>query len=581
MDKQSLVQPTLARKAALFYSRAKWGNVTVGEGTPVVGMTDMLPRAYVFIVGLKSQIVAPEEIQVHVEGHIGEFAHRYQLLRQYLGVEKDAERTQVEGTRLIYEFEESRESLLDGEDFATIVIRADKNRHPAIMAYQGLPFTVVGHSLVLALHEKSKALDSRRPATFRIGDGDGYPHFFGEFHARDGQKFLFSLMDGFSRQYRNRTPRPAREHKPEAISRYRRIWALIARISPEYQQRISPEYISSTSHSYIPSVPDLQWYRGCAPTAAGNILAYWDTQGYPTLVDDPAKTAYDLIDELADAMDTDSHGWTKDYNVDDGIEAVCNDTAYNNNYAFDTDGPDSWYCWGKITDAIDARKPCHLIIHGHNYYGDHSVTVVGYRRVVKDCAADDYFVTIHDNWPGTGYDVEIPYDGSVDGADMDWQVTQVNPGVRRMYTGCAAEDSVKEAALADQQLLFRLLASRRTNGALAEGFRNIYRDAVLSEEFNAIIGTSPERLHELGRHLYFAAYLGSAVGERMPDEDLVFPDQTAKALVEILEFVRSEASPELESSLKLMIEGLKDLAGSSIAQIRRKFLIGQPVMPQP
>lgn len=572
MGEQNLVPIALARKAALFYARGKWGDVTVSEGTPIVGMMDVLPRAYTFTVGLVSQPIDIESIQAHIKEQLGQFARSYETLRRYLQADRTAEPSQVEGARTISEFQESREALLGGKNYGTLVIRARKDRHPAVMAYAGLPFTLIGQELIFALHGKTKTLDPQQTVTYRMGDGDGYPHFFGEFSQREGQKILLSLMDGYSTHYGNRTPRPPKEYAPEAISRYRQIWALVARISSEYLQQISPEYISSKSHSYIPNVPDLQWYRGCAPTAAANILAYWDTRGYPKLVDDPAKTAHDLIDELADAMDTDSSGSTKDHNVDDGIEAVCNDAAYSNNYAFDTDGPDSWYCWGKITDAIDAGKPCHLIVHGHNQYRDHSVTVVGYRRVLKDCAADDYFVTIHDTWSTTGYDVEIPYDGSVDGCDTAWQVTRVDPGARRRYTGCAAEDAVKKAALDDQRILFRLLASKRTTGALAEGFREVYRDAVLSEEFSAIVGSSPERLYEFGRHLHFAAYLGRAVGGGMSDEDLIFPDQTANELVEILEFVRSEASPELKRFLELMIEGLKDIAGNSAPQVGRKVL---------
>lgn len=572
MERRNPVSKTLAGKAALFYSRGKWGDVGISEGTPIVGMMDNLPRAYVFIIGLKSQVIDTDEIQAHIEKHISRFAHSYEALRQYLQADRTAEESPTEGARLLSEFQGARKTLLDGENFGTIVVRARRDRHPAIMAYEGLPFTLVGHFLILALHGRSKSLDIRSPATFRMGDGDGYPHFFGEYYRRDGQKLLLSLMDGYSTQYTNPRPRPPREYKPETILRYRRIWELIEKIPPEYQQRISPEYIRSRAYSYIPNVPDLLWYRGCAPTAAANILAYWDTRDYPRLVDDPVKTAYDLIDELADAMDTDSSGSTKDHNVDDGIEAVCNDPAYNNNYAFDTDGPDSWYCWGKITEAVDADRPCHLIVHGHGTYGDHSVTVVGYRRVVKDCAADDYFVTIHDTWLIPGYDVEIPYEGSVDGCDTDWQVTQVDPGLRRAYTGCSASDSVKQAAADDQRVLFRLLASEGATGPLAEGFRILYRDAVLSEEFNTIVAASPQKMEDFGRHLHFSAYLVQAMVKGTAEEHLIFPSQTATELVAILDFVRTKASPELKQPLDLMIEGLKELAGNNVAQMRRKLL---------
>ena len=378
-------------------------------------------------------------------------------------------------------------------------------------------------------------------------------------------------MDAYSRASKNPYPRPARPISPTAADQYPRVWALIEAVSPTYVEAISPQYIASGIQGYVPNVPDLTWHLGCAPTAAGNVLAYWDPRGYSKLVDDPGRDEYDLIGELADAMDTDSSGSTKDTNVDDGIEAVCNDAEYDNNYDFDIDGPDGWYVWGKIRDAIDAGRPCHLIIHGHQTYHDHSVTVVGYRQVYKSCAADDRFVTIHDTWPGTGFDIEIPFEGSVDGYDAYWQVTRINPGMQRVLTACSATESARIAARSDLRVLFRLLASPKTKSNLAEAFRSLYQNPVLTEEFNRIAAAHPSKLTQLGRSLNLAAYLAYLVDQPGSDPSLVFPAMTASEITQVLAIVGDEASPPLQKVLALLIEGVRELSDLTLSEIRSKM----------
>jgi len=67
-----------------------------------------------------------------------------------------------------------------------------------------------------------------------------------------------------------------------------------------------------------------------------------------------------LIDELADAMGTtDTEGGTYDWNVDDGILAVCNNAEYNNNYDFDVDG-DQRQILIPLNDNYNSRFSCLL-----------------------------------------------------------------------------------------------------------------------------------------------------------------------------------------------------------------------------
>jgi hypothetical protein len=424
MSSNDAVDVAIVRRAALLYARGKWGNVNLDEGVAVAGLEDDAPRCYVFAVGLQSQALDRRHIEGHVSQHAQGFIDSLDVLR------RGPQTEQAQWDKYV----RARKTLLDPEHYGTIVIRTRKDRHPVMMAYEGIPFVVVGRYALAARRPALKPIllgqRAAAPPRYRVPDGDGYPHFYVDVPEDSGQK-LYSLLD-CDQVYSKRPPREPRAVAPETVARFRRIWAFVATVSDEYLSKISPEYLEADSGDpYIPGVPDLTWHDGCGPTAAANILAYWDDHGYPALVDEETgKTVGDLIHELVAAMQTDASGNTSDGHVDDGIRAVCNDSAYNNNYDFTIDGPDSWTVWSKIQGAIKASRPCLLIVHGHGTYGDHSMTVVGYRQVVKDCAADDHFVTVHDTWPNGGADVEIPYEGSVSGYDPDWRVVRVTPGMR-------------------------------------------------------------------------------------------------------------------------------------------------------
>jgi hypothetical protein len=454
----AVVAKDLASKAAKVFARAKWGEVTVSDAIPVYALDSDATNAYLFSVS-RSAGVDPNEsasllaqVQEALRLNPDLLPHRYC-------------RSPVDEGRLKAR-EKARELMLRLEDFGTVVISGDDSQHPLVMAYDGLSFALVGAAVVREV-QKGKIQTDGIP---KIRRGIGVGHFFGEFNLRNGRKVVLSLFDGQTRSEKalenaqkaqqktqrllsQEQLRMTADQRAEAerdlmlrMSAKAKLWEVIRRLDETHVKSICPAYLGSASPAstmsrgsttsaassggssrLIDGVPDLDWRRGCAPTAAGNILAYWDGQGYGRLVDDPQKTAYDTIDELAVAMHTDSSGSTDDDHVDDGVRDVCNSV---NSYAFTADGPDSWYVWGKITDAIDHGRPAQLLLHGHHTYGEHSVTVVGYRNVVRDCAPDDHYVTIHDTWSPAG-NVEIPYEGSVFSFDMNWRVVRVTPGGSR------------------------------------------------------------------------------------------------------------------------------------------------------
>jgi len=149
---------------------------------------------------------------------------------------------------------------------------------------------------------------------------------------------------------------------------------------------------SSGGSGYIHDVPNYPWYCGCSPTASGMVLGYWNSHGYP---DFPGETA--LIEELAVAMGTDwpGNGLTWPWDIDNGIEEVCENHKYDN---FDASN-DYWMTWSEVKDEIDANKPFVISMSfggtGNGQpkpYGHHSVTCIGYSDYDED------YVFIHDTW---------------------------------------------------------------------------------------------------------------------------------------------------------------------------------------
>jgi hypothetical protein len=159
----------------------------------------------------------------------------------------------------------------------------------------------------------------------------------------------------------------------------------------------SPSLASQTASGskYIPGVPlysqpNANW---CSPTAAGMVMSYWDTHGYPNIPDNSLT----LINELAAAMLTTPLG-TYRYFVDDGMNTV----SSNHGYVYNTlhFEEDSSVTFGKVTTEVNAKKPFVLSMVGggtaygrSQAYGDHSVAVIGYESY-----PDGNYVVVQDTW---------------------------------------------------------------------------------------------------------------------------------------------------------------------------------------
>ncbi len=163
---------------------------------------------------------------------------------------------------------------------------------------------------------------------------------------------------------------------------------------------------------WIEAIPDWDWHYGCAPTAAANILTYWDRHGFDRLVDTVFRGVYDPIEgdidsvpdvsrKLAVAMETDTlgNGSTAGERIPLGIAEVCNDPRWGAEYGFV-----SWLSWDNtdlLVAEIDSGRPGVLCLLGHPQYGNHTVTFCGWGPPSRD------WVMVHDCWGSTPLDVVI------------------------------------------------------------------------------------------------------------------------------------------------------------------------------
>lgn len=189
----------------------------------------------------------------------------------------------------------------------------------------------------------------------------------------------------------------------------RQIWDY--RVSREVTEDLAQ--INGTTIRKVYGVPFYINYRGCSPTAGAMLLGYWDAYHayYDQLISGNNYEA--LISLLIDAMGTGSNGDTSCFDIGPGIEYVT-DTVYG--YDFDVISSGRGYYnaagtvnshWDWITGEIDAGRPLLWGVHDYRVPDgrevDHSVTVVGYKKVTEShwdwlFTRWECFATVHNTW---------------------------------------------------------------------------------------------------------------------------------------------------------------------------------------
>ncbi|TKJ41119.1 hypothetical protein CEE37_05475 [candidate division LCP-89 bacterium B3_LCP] len=183
--------------------------------------------------------------------------------------------------------------------------------------------------------------------------------------------------------------------------------------APEYwNQAIHTQPMVMDESGYIPDVPNYnQEDTDCGPHASAQATGYWDDHEYLSM--GPFDLLIDvdfwgLRDEMRAAMGWVSGSGVTMMEIRDGIQAVCNDAAYANNYNF-TVTLYNWPDYSTFANAVNAGRPGVVGIYNHPYYGNHAMTVVGFNDTPSQ------MIQVHDNWPPNTNEPWIAYDGTVDG----------------------------------------------------------------------------------------------------------------------------------------------------------------------
>jgi MYXO-CTERM domain-containing protein len=170
----------------------------------------------------------------------------------------------------------------------------------------------------------------------------------------------------------------------------------------------------------IGEVPAYQWYHGCAPTAGGSVMGYYDLHGYGNLFDASGPDVY-LTDNVKDHISSPAHnakydpdpdaalpepektsiagfmqtsvgkgfGITSVNDLDDGI------IGYMNYRGYEVDSWWEWwgdFVWDDLVAEIDAGRP--MLFNTHPPGGGHIVPVIGY----DDRGADGLYYGFYTTW---------------------------------------------------------------------------------------------------------------------------------------------------------------------------------------
>ncbi|PFY16234.1 PA14 domain-containing protein [Bacillus toyonensis] len=155
----------------------------------------------------------------------------------------------------------------------------------------------------------------------------------------------------------------------------------------------------------IEGVPDYNWYKGCAPTALANLVAYWDKHGYHNLVADNVSVDQ-LISNLAIELETDDKGYTYTSKVAPVVWKYFSNLGY-----FPQAYQDNSPSYDRFVGEIDMGRPLLVSTQSDPFYKNHMMTGVGYQKVfIPELNEEFKELIVHDTWHTTPVDVHINYD---------------------------------------------------------------------------------------------------------------------------------------------------------------------------
>lgn len=215
-----------------------------------------------------------------------------------------------------------------------------------------------------------------------------------------GERAVFDLLSGGT----------IRVSEAEARVPLRQKVVAQAIFTPSSPAPVQP-LTSIASYALISGVPDWNqfWgsygcYSGCSPTAATNVMGYWDNHGYGNLI--YGSDWQGAVNEMRTHMGTwcgqDGGGWTNVGNISPGISAYAQAHGYTFASELWCDGCAASPTYDNYRGQIDAGRPLVVDVGNHYTYGSHSVTGVGYET-------SGPYMIVHDNWSSTGENVYLQY----------------------------------------------------------------------------------------------------------------------------------------------------------------------------
>ncbi|MFH1734791.1 MAG: T9SS type A sorting domain-containing protein [bacterium] len=355
-----------AQNAADWAAESTWGTVTLLEAKTLL-RPDETPSAYCFIFGYNGVTTLDESI----------IDDGYQM-------------------RQIGLIAEGWDVARGADSYCYVIVSSDNQYGPVLEMCDGLP----AHKI------------------FREDVKDMGELIFGS----DVEIFGFYYLAPLENWYRVSTltqsiivnPRRAVSIEESEFVSYPTIYNLASNpTAPHYWEFLTTLPVAATDdEGYIPDVPNFnQEDTDCGPHSSAQAAGYWDDHQYmgggpwDLLID---TDFWGLRDEMRSAM-----GWVPGSGVTmdeirDGIETVCNDAAYNNNYNFDVilyNNP----AYSVPCDAVDAGRPGVIGVLFHPIYGNHAMTVVGYNDTPTQ------MIQVHDNWPPSNDEPMIDWGTWMDG----------------------------------------------------------------------------------------------------------------------------------------------------------------------
>jgi len=404
-----LVSKALAEKtAALFFQNLS------GTGVPGPTLTyngvDGEPAVFVFVYSLKDNPF-PGESEI-----LGKVSQAWRLYGQG---EKENDLGMIKS---------AQKMITQEGDFLTIVVSARREFGPVVEYFYGLPLHYTAKEKAIGLAQKK--LSSDQVDLSQVIFASPFDVWF-EFKS-DGRKTYVSPLN-FSVY-----------SEDEVFVSYQMESDLLQQEKTESDWEKIETGVGipfDKGQFRISGVPDFDWSYGCSPSAAADVLGYWDANGYPLLIDytfnryDPLEGEWDynvpnVQQQLSWAMHTDSSaGATSISDIGPGTRSVCNHPDYQNNYGF-RDYTDYNQNLGYLINKIRSGYPAIWNVISHPTYGNHSMCAMGWGPGTPDTA----YICLHDTWSSTPVEVLVNWNG--------WSAERYTVGIDTARGGGCAYNNV-------------------------------------------------------------------------------------------------------------------------------------------